>query len=68
MAPVQFLSDHLETLYDVDIGAREQAEEHGLRFVRIAALNDDAGLMAALARVVRRTAGEASLPQPVGSA
>ncbi|MCY7419191.1 MAG: ferrochelatase [Chloroflexi bacterium] len=53
VAPVQFLSDHLETLYDVDIGAREQAEEHGLRFVRIAALNDDPGLMDALANVVR---------------
>ena len=26
VAPVQFLADHLEILYDVDIGAREQAE------------------------------------------
>ena len=60
VAPVQFLSDHLETLYDVDIGAREQAQEHGLRFVRIAALNDDPGLIAALAAVVRSTA--ATLP------
>lgn len=55
VAPVQFLSDHLETLYDVDIAAREQAEEHGLRFVRIRALNDDAGLSAALAAVARQT-------------
>jgi ferrochelatase len=60
VAPVQFLSDHLETLYDVDIGAREQAQEHGLRFVRIPALNDDPGLIAALAAVVRAT--EAALP------
>lgn len=55
VAPVQFLSDHLETLYDVDIAAREQAEEHGLRFVRIPALNDDPGLIEALAAVVRET-------------
>ena len=26
VAPVQFLADHLEILYDVDVGAREQAE------------------------------------------
>ena len=62
VAPVQFLSDHLETLYDVDIGAREQAEEHGLRFVRITALNDDPGLLSALMAVVRETA---TVPVPV---
>jgi ferrochelatase len=55
VAPVQFLSDHLETLYDVDIAAREQAAEHGLRFLRIRALDDDAGLAEALATVARDT-------------
>ena len=39
VAPVQFLADHLEILYDVDIGAREQAEAAGLRFARIESLN-----------------------------
>ena len=67
VAPVQFLSDHLETLYDVDIGARVQAEEHGLRFVRIPALNDDPGLMAALASVVREAlAAESPMMSLVG--
>src|SRR5207248_4266233 len=28
IAPVQFLADHLEILYDIEIGAREQAEQH----------------------------------------
>lgn len=55
VAPVQFLADHLETLYDVDIGARQQAEEHGLAFARIAALNVDDGLSEALASVVRES-------------
>jgi ferrochelatase len=55
VAPVQFLADHLEILYDVDIGAREQAESAGLVFRRIASLNDDAGLIRALAAVARRT-------------
>ncbi len=66
VAPVQFLSDHLETLYDVDIGARAQAEEHGLRFLRIPALNDDPGLIAALAAVVSTTADRMEIPVPTG--
>ncbi len=61
VAPVQFLSDHLEILYDVDVGAREQAERAGLTFRRIASLNDDDGLVGALAAVVTRTvAGDRS--------
>jgi ferrochelatase len=55
VAPVQFLADHLEILYDVDIGAREQAERCGLRFQRIDSLNADRGLTDALAAVSRRT-------------
>lgn len=55
VVPVQFLADHLETLYDVDIAAREQAERVGLRFGRVPALNDDPGLIMALAVVARRS-------------
>jgi ferrochelatase len=51
VAPVQFLADHLEILYDVELGAREQAEGAGLAFARIASLNDDPDLIAALAAV-----------------
>jgi ferrochelatase len=55
VAPVQFLADHLEILYDVDVGAREQAERCGLSFHRIASLNDKPDLIEALAAVSRRT-------------
>jgi hypothetical protein len=55
VAPVQFLADHLEILYDVDIAARGQAERYGLRFHRIDSLNADRGLTDALAAVSRRT-------------
>jgi len=55
VVPVQFLADHLEILYDVDVGAREQAERCGLGFVRIASLNADSDLVEALAAVARRT-------------
>jgi ferrochelatase len=62
VVPVQFLADHLETLYDVDIGAREQAEEHGVAFARIPSLNDDPGLIHALAAVARATLMERATP------
>jgi protoporphyrin/coproporphyrin ferrochelatase len=55
VVPVQFLADHLETLYDVDVGAREQAESQGLTSDRIPALNDDPGLASALGAVANRT-------------
>jgi ferrochelatase len=55
VVPVQFLADHLEILYDVDIGAREQAEACGLQFHRIESLNRDPGLIDALAAVARHT-------------
>ena len=54
IVPVQFLADHLEILYDVDIGAREQAERCGLAFHRIESLNRDRGLVDALDAVARR--------------
>ena len=63
VVPVQFLADHLEILYDIDVGAREQAERHGLAFRRIASLNDHPDLIEALAAVAPRTlkAGSAIL-------
>ena len=53
VVPVQFLADHLETLYDIDVGAREQAERVGLRFDRVPSLNGDPGLITALASTAR---------------
>jgi ferrochelatase len=55
VAPIQFLADHLEVLYDVDIGAREQAERAGLRLERIESLNVHPRFIQALAAVARRT-------------
>lgn len=56
VAPIQFLSDHLEILYDVDIGAREQAEAAGMAFARIESLNVSLTFIGALASVARRAA------------
>jgi ferrochelatase len=56
IAPIQFLADHLEILYDIDIGARQQAEDAGLAFARIESLNVSPTFIAALARIARETA------------
>ncbi len=55
IAPVQFLADHLEILYDIEIGARAQAEEHGIQFARIESLNTSPLFIQALADVVKET-------------
>ncbi len=55
LAPVQFLADHLETLYDIDIAGRAQAEQAGfVQFTRVPAPNDAPDLARALADVVLR--------------
>jgi ferrochelatase len=52
VCPCGFVADHLELLYDLDIEARQRAEGRGLIFRRTAVVNDDPGVMAALARRV----------------
>jgi ferrochelatase len=55
IAPVQFLADHLEILYDIEIGAREQAETNGIQFARTQSLNTSSLFIKALAEVVKDT-------------
>ena len=55
LAPVQFIGDHLETLYDIDIGGKEQADAAGfVGFARVPAPNADPDMIGALAAVVRQ--------------
>ena len=58
VAPVGFVSDHLEILWDLDIEAREKAGELGLELVRIESLNDDPEFIRTLAGIVRRAREE----------
>jgi ferrochelatase len=51
-APVGFVSDHLEILWDLDIEARERAGELGLELERIESLNDDPTFIHAIAELV----------------
>jgi len=63
VAPVGFVSDHLEILWDLDVEAREKAQELGLELGRIESLNDDPRFISALAGVVKRARRE----QPVAT-
>jgi ferrochelatase len=56
VVPVQFLADHLEVLYDLDIAAAEEAAACGLRYHRIEMANTQPAFIRALAAVARTTA------------
>lgn len=51
IAPIGFVCDHVEVLYDVDIGFREFAAEQELRMWRPESLNTSDTLVAALAKL-----------------
>ena len=53
VAPIGFVSDHVEVLYDVDVHFRERAASLGLRLERCASLNDDPLFIRAMAATVR---------------
>jgi ferrochelatase len=56
LAPIGFVCEHVEILYDVDIVFREQARRAGLRLERTEMLNDAPPLIASLAERVKETA------------
>lgn len=65
IAPIGFVCDHVEVLYDVDIGFREFANEQGLKLWRPESLNASPTFIAALARLaatqIARAAGIVSI-------
>ena len=64
--PVGFVCDHVEVLYDIDIGFRDYGSQIGIETARTESLNDSPIFIAALADLVRkqlgRHAGAASIP------
>ena len=57
--PVSFLTEHIETLHEINIEAREQAESLGIsQFLMMPALNDSPLLIRALADLVLRSVGK----------
>ena len=56
VAPIGFICDHVEVLYDLDIEARQVAAEVGIGFSRVPTVNAGALFIDMLADVVRKTA------------
>jgi ferrochelatase len=58
LIPISFLTEHIETLHEINIEAREQAESLGIHdFHMMPALNDSPLLIRALADLVLRSVG-----------
>jgi ferrochelatase len=58
VVPVSFVSDHIETLEEVDVEFREHAQEHGVPwFDRVPALNARESFIKALEQLVRECGG-----------
>jgi protoporphyrin/coproporphyrin ferrochelatase len=53
MAPIGFVSDHMETLYDVDVMYRKQCQSKGIQLERAESLNASPAFIEALEAVVR---------------
>jgi ferrochelatase len=62
IAPIGFLADHVEILYDLDIEARGLAAARGLSFGRAASLNADDDFVDVLARLVEELVSAAERP------
>ncbi len=60
IVPIQFLADHLEILYDLDIAAGEQCKEYGIEYNRIDLPNTDPPFITTLASVVKSASQEFS--------
>jgi len=56
-APIGFLADHVEILYDLDIEARHMAIDRGLSYARAPSLNADGDYVDVLARLARPLLG-----------
>ncbi len=52
MVPISFVSDHVETLYEIDMLYRDMASDLGMRLESTRGLNDDPGFIEALANLV----------------
>jgi len=52
IAPIGFVSDHIEILYDIDIAFREYGKTKGIKIFRTDSLNDSPRFIQALASII----------------
>ena len=69
MAPIGFVCDHIEVLYDLDTEAAQVCRDIGLPMARAEAVNDDPLFLDMMADVVLRTMRrfETGRPLPIVS-
>jgi protoporphyrin/coproporphyrin ferrochelatase len=60
IAPIGFVCDHVEILYDIDIGFRQFASEQGMKLWRQESLNDSPTFISALANLASSRLGAAA--------
>ena len=64
VVPIAFVSDHVETLSEINIEAREEALAHGVKhFEMTAGLNDQPRFIEALASLVLESVGYNAVPR-----
>jgi ferrochelatase len=59
LAPIGFVCEHVEILFDIDVEFRRQAEALGVHLERIEMVNDHPAMIAGLASIVRQRALDA---------
>jgi ferrochelatase len=58
IAPIGFISDHMEVLYDLDTEARALCEESGMTLVRAATVGNHPAFVSMIAELARERRGE----------
>jgi protoporphyrin/coproporphyrin ferrochelatase len=56
VAPIGFVCDHVEVLYDLDIAAKRIAESLGMNFLRASCVNDHPAFIQMMAEVIEASA------------
>lgn len=64
LAPIGFVSDHMEVIYDLDTEAAETAERLGLRMVRVPTVGTDTEFVSGLVDLLLERAAEARGESP----
>jgi ferrochelatase len=57
VAPIGFVCDHVEVLYDLDVEARKVAQDLGMRFVRTSCPNDHPTFIQMIADIIEESLG-----------
>jgi ferrochelatase len=65
MVPISFVSDHIETLYEISILYREMAARHHIRLEQMESLNTEPLFIDALASLVLEKLDQQDSSQPL---